>query len=240
VRLELAERMQCPRPHRATPLIIVARRSVDRELVDGVAGCAECYLEAVITAGDVIFPGGDVPAPRVRPTSDASHALGGAPEPGSADPGPLTRLIALLGLAEPGGAVLLTGRYAALARGLTAAVDVTAVAWNVAVPRSASATDGASATPAPEEAPSLNVSAVWLPEPVVPFADGTFRGAALDATTPLPVMLDAVRAVSVGGRIVGAASLDRPASVRELARDAEEWVGEKISGASGVVPLRRA
>jgi hypothetical protein len=240
VRLELAERMQCPRPHRATPLIIVARRSVDRELLDGVAGCAECYLEAVIAAGDVIFPGGDVTAPGARPASDVSHALGAATEPGSPDPGPLTRLIALLGLAEPGGAVLLTGGYAALAHALAAAVDVTAVTWNVAVPRSAPATDGALATPAPEEAPSLNVSAVWLPEPVVPFADGTFRGAALDATTPLPVMLDTVRAVSVGGRIVGAASLDRPASVRELARDAQEWVGEKISGASGVVPLRRA
>jgi len=239
VRLEQAERMQCPRPHRATPLIVVARRSVDRELVDGVAGCPECYLEAVITAGDVVFPGSDAQAPRGSRAADPSGVQGAAAEPASGIE-PLTRLIALLGLAEPGGAVLLTGRYAALAGALTAAVDVSVVTWNAAGARRTAANDAASVTLTPDEAASSGVCAVWLAEFVVPFTDGTFRAAALDSTVPLPAVLDAVRAVSVGGRIVGAASLDRPHTVRELARDAEEWVGERTSGASGVVPLRRA
>jgi len=207
MRLELAERMQCPRPHRATPLVIVARRKLDRELVDGVAGCPECYLEAAVSAGDVVFPGGVVREP-TTPSADADA---------------LARLIALLGLAEPGGAVLLTGRYAALAEPLSAAVDVAVVAWNAAVPRGGN-----------------GVSSIWLAEPTVPFADGSFRGAALDAGLSLPVVLDAVRSVSVGGRVLGSIALDRPATVRELARDAAEWVGERTSGASGVVPLRRA
>jgi hypothetical protein len=83
-------------------------------------------------------------------------------------------------------------------------------------------------------------STVWLAEPSVPFSDGSFRGAALDAELSLPVVLDAVRSVAVGGRVLGSIALDRPATVRELARDAAEWVGERTSGASGVVPLRRA
>jgi hypothetical protein len=215
VRLELAERMQCPRPHRATPLIVVARRSVDRDLVDGVAGCPECFLEAEVAAGDVVFPGAVV-GESTTPSVPAAPSLPDA----DTDTEALTRLVALLGLAEPGGAVLLTGRYAALAAPLTAAVDVAVVAWNAAVP-------GGS-------------SAVWLAEPAVPFTDGTFRAAALDAALPLPVVLDAVRSVTAGGRVLGAAALERPATVRELARDAAEWVGERTSGASGVVPLRRA
>lgn len=230
MRLELAERMQCPRPHRATPLIIVARRKVDRDLVDGVAGCPECYLEAAVTAGDVVFPGGVVgewTTPRGDAPADAQAA---APANIQADADALARLIALLGLAEPGGAVLLTGRYASLAESLCAAVDVAVVVWNAPLPRVAQV--------AAREPRSASV--VWLAEPRVPFSDGSFRGAALDAELSLPVVLDAVRSVAVGGRVLGSAALDRPATVRELARDATEWVGERTSGASGVVPLRRA
>ena len=44
----------------------------------------------------------------------------------------LDRLIALLGLAEPGGSVLLTGRYARLATDLARATDVAVVVmWSV-------------------------------------------------------------------------------------------------------------
>lgn len=206
MRLELAERLRCPRPHTPTPLIIVAQRAVERELIEGVAGCPVCRLEARIEDGHLRFPEAPAdPSPVAAP--DAERAL---------------RVIALLGLAEPGGAVLLTGAYAAYAGAIVRLVDVRAVVFGAAAER----VDG--------------VSAVHLPDPALPFTDGTFRAAALAADTSMPIVLDAVRCVTPGGRVLGARPLERPESVRELARDELEWVGEAERGASGVVPLRRA
>jgi len=209
MRLEVAERMRCPCPHAATPLIVVARRTLGRELVEGIAGCPVCRLEARIVAGHVVFPSG------VGATGE--HAFRATRPENEA----VERLAALLGLAEPGGAVLLTGCYARLASGLFRSVEVNAVALN---------------TPVQGE----GGWAVMLAEPSVPFTDGSFRAAALDAAVPPPVVLDAVRAVAVGGRIVGALPLERPSTVRELARDGEEWVGERAREAAEVIAIRRA
>lgn len=75
----------------------------------------------------------------------------------------------------------------------------------------------------------------------VPLAPGVLRAAWLDAATASPAMLDAVvRALRVGGRLVAPAHARVPAGVRELARDAHEWVAECVSAAgSAPVPLRR-
>lgn len=205
MQLEIAERMRCPRAHLATPLIIVAQRTAERELVTGVAGCMSCHLEAQVREGDVFFPGAAPPAPTAP--SATSEAL--------------DRLVALLGLAEPGGAILLTGRYAALAAAVAARVDVHVVVLNAEPVRGA------------------GVSVVHLAEPVVPFSDNTFRGAALDADTSMPVLLDVVRALQVGGRLLAALPLERPFGIRELARDATEWVGEREAGPTGVVRITR-
>ena len=205
MQLEIAERMRCPRAHAATPLIIVAQRTVERDLVTGVAGCMSCHLEAVVRDGDVFFPGASA---ATAPASDAA-------------PDALDRLVALLGLAEPGGAVLLTGRYAALAAAVASTVDVHVVVMNSEPVRGA------------------GVSAVHLPEPAVPFSDNTFRAAALDHDTSMPVLLDTVRALQVGGRLLAALPLERPFGIRELARDATEWVGEREAGPTGVVRITR-
>ena len=211
MRLEVAERMRCPRPHVPTPLIVVAHRTIDRELVEGVAGCPVCHLEAQVVDGLVWFPSADA-----RPVAAATSATSATT---SATTTAVERLVALLGLAEPGGTVLLTGRYAALAPALTRLADVDALLLNAA---------------------AAGASSVIVAESVVPFTDGTFRAAALDAEVSLPVALDAVRTVAEGGRIVGALPLERPSTVRELARDAEEWVGERELGAGPPIPLRRA
>lgn len=73
----------------------------------------------------------------------------------------------------------------------------------------------------------------------VPFADGTFAAAALDSRLTADALADAVRCVRVGGRVLGDATTVPPARVRELARDAQQWVGE-VAAPSVVVPLRRA
>lgn len=164
-----------------------------------------CRLEASIRDGDVFFPG----VPEAQ--RSASHT----------PPDAFDRVVALLGLAEPGGAVLLTGRYAALAAVVASTVDVHVVALNA------------------EPARGAGVSVVHLAEPVVPFSDNTFRAAALDADAPLPVLLDVVRALQVGGRLLAALPLDRPHGIKELARDATEWVGEREPGPNGVVMITR-
>ncbi len=117
--------------------------------------------------------------------------------------------------------MLLTGRYAALAAAVSEMVDVHVVVLNAEPVRGA------------------GVSVVHLPEPVVPFSDNTFRAAALDHDTSMPVLLDTVRALQVGGRLLAVLPLERPFGIRELARDATEWVGEREAGPTGVVRITR-
>lgn len=215
MRLELAERLRCPGAHAPTPLVVVAARTADRELVEGFAGCPVCHLEARITDGDVWFPSAE---------ADADADADAAGEPGREPASPtreepagerVVRTAALLGLAEPGGAVLLGGAgYAALAAALAESTGVSVVVLGAAQG------DG--------------VSAVHAPHGAVPFGDQTFRAAALDA-----VSADAVRAVVVGGHILAPAAAARPAGLTELARDAAEWVARR-EAPPVAVPLTRA
>lgn len=229
MRLDLAERLRCPADHVPTPLIVVARATRDRELLEGFAGCPVCHLEARVRAGDVEFPSGDAD---VRHGDDAAVGEAAprtvmAVEEWMPDVG---RLQALLGLDEPGGAVLLVGRYAALGPALAARADVAVVTVGPRVP----------VPPAVPGAPAEahGVSAVRGTPGRVPFADATFRGAALDAGVAPGLAEEAVRTVGVGGRLVGAAALARPAGTNELARDAHEWVAARET-LPQAVPLRR-
>jgi hypothetical protein len=210
MRLELVERLRCPRPHEPTPLIVLATEKRDRELVRGEAGCPVCHLRAQIVDGDARFEG--APFGAAASASTAAHD----------DRAALDRLEALLGLSEPGARVLLTGRYARLAAALARDVDAAVVSLNAAVPRA----EGS--------------SSVHLAEPAVPFTDATFNAIALDADVTQAVVTDALRALATGGRVLGKLPLRLPASVRELARDTEEWVGEKQGTPAPPLPLRRA
>lgn len=205
--------MRCPAAHAPAPLVVVARRTVERELVEGFAGCPVCHLEATVKGGDVVFPGAEGAEDAPRTSSSGSSADASAAR---------DRLVALLGLAEEGGAVLLTGRYVPLAAALRAVVDVAVICLNVKGP----AAEG--------------VSAVHLATPGVPFADATFRGAALDPALDAETVQDALRTVLVGGRVLGAHPLPILSMLKELARDDQEWLGERQAGPSGVIPLRRA
>lgn len=123
MRLDLAERLRCPAPHGATPLIVVARRTDERELLDGYAGCMTCRLEARVVDGIARFA---APHDITITTDREPSAAESAPAAISMHDADVERTAALLALAEPGGAVLLTGRYAALAAALNARFDVTA------------------------------------------------------------------------------------------------------------------
>jgi len=217
MRLELAERLRCPAAHVPTPLIVVAQRSAERELVTAMLGCPVCRLEGRIVDGDVRF---DAPA--------ADHRTAGSPAEARERAGPppeLDRVFALLGLSEPGGAVLLTGRYAALAGPLAALAEVSVVAMHGApADRAVSPADG--------------VAAVHGSPAAVPFIDATFRAVALDDDLPPPFAADAVRATAIAGRVLARATVPAPLGLKELARDDTEWVAARES-VGAIVELKR-
>ncbi len=213
MRLDLVERLRCPNGHAPTPLIVVASLKRERELLEGVAGCPVCRLEARITGGHVRFEG----AARATATNVTATGLA-AP----AAPAPeLERVVALLGLSEPGGAVLLTGRYAALAEALAALTEAAVIVMHAAAP------------PASER-----VSAVLGAPGTVPFIDATFRAAALDQATPPVIVEDVVRTVALQGRVLASVGLTPPHGLEELARDDREWVAARV-GSGAVVELKR-
>ena len=228
MRLEIAERLRCPRAHAPTPLVLVAERVVDRELIDGIAGCPVCLNEARIQNGDVSFAG------LAAPPASVPHRAVGDPPAAQPDRAALDRLRALLQLGEPGGAVLLTGRYARFAARLAEDLDVAVIVM------------------AATSVPGRGVSCVRAAERAVPFSDHTFRAAALDAAleASAPASLessfasaflaDAVRCVEIGGRVIGGADLTLPPLLRDLARDQTEWVGEREAGPPRFERLRLA
>jgi hypothetical protein len=130
------------------------------------------------------------------------------------------RLAALLGLTEPGGIVLLGGTWSDCAT----AIAELGVA-HVVVVNAASPTDG------PQEVSSVVV------DDRLPFAPGSVRAVALDAraATLLPSAAYVLRS---RGRLVGPAGSPLPNDVAELARDDEDWVGERTVVASPPVPLQ--
>ena len=84
-------------------------------MATGLLGCPACHARYPIADGVVDFAGG-TPGPRPPDESLPSEPV---------------RLAAQLGLAEPGGVVLLTGRYAFLADGLRELVEVTCLVADV-------------------------------------------------------------------------------------------------------------
>ena len=238
MRIELAERLRCPSPHAPTPLILVSQLAVERELITGILGCPVCRLEARITDGDLHFaPVAVTAAPVAAVAGDATAGVGGdatAGVAGDATAGvargdlvpDLDRVIALLGLSEPGGAVLLTGRYATLAARLSALAEVSVV---VMLPTQRGPTPGAE---------GAGVSALHGLLERLPFTDGTFRGVALSASTPPSMVSEAVRTTSLGGRVLADVDVTPTQGLKELARDDQEWVAAREQLTS-VVELKR-
>lgn len=213
MRLELAERLVCPRDHAPMPLIIVAQRVVGRDLHQGFAGCAECHLEARITQGLVEFP-----EPAAVVSVAAASPIASAPL--APTPERIERTAALLGLAEPGGTILLTGRYTALADRLTEEFELIAV-----IPATA-ATDASAPT-------SDRIVRIQHAAAHAVFSAQSFRAAALEEPTS-----EALRSLAVGARLLAPAATPTLPDTRELARDEEEWLAER-SAPTPIIQLGR-
>ena len=173
-------------------------------VASGTLGCPVCHARYAIREGVVDFTGG---APR-------SFLL-----PAQALKSDGMRLAAQLGLGGPGGLVMLTGRYAALAEALGEVVDVTCLAVD------------------PAQAP-LSAVRVELRDRI-PLPDATLRGAAIDEPRATPAFLaEVTRCTQAGGRVVAPARSWVPDGARLIARDEQEWVAE-VEGSVPVIQLRR-
>jgi hypothetical protein len=214
MRLDLAERLRCPRPHATTPLVVVASQVVERDLQRGVAGCPVCRYEARFEEGDLLGGAGESLARRTTHIIDERDP----------DADALDRLVALLAIDDASGAVLLTGRYGSFAATLAARTGVRVVV------------DGSRGSRSPEDP----VCAVLGFEESIPFSDGTFHAAALGADSPPELTAEVARVVMSGGRVLGTAALPLPAGLRELARDEREWVAVRESISRPVELTRRS
>ena len=128
------------------------------------------------------------------------------------------RLAAFLELTDARGFALLCGRWGAHADAIHQLAETQLVLVNP-----------------PRTVPADVAAGVVLTRDAVPFAEGSARALALDDPAPLEFARSAVRAVRVGGRVLGPATFDLPEGVTELVRDERMWVGEKTA-ASDVTP----
>jgi uncharacterized protein YbaR (Trm112 family) len=221
--IELVDALRCPFPHEETWLVASVTRFDGRDISEGALGCPICQRQFPVREGAVDFAPGSAGERDERDERDtpAADAVVGVDEQA------LLRARALLALDDGGGTVLVGGALAPLAEALADAVPVMPLLLNPAA--------GAGSGGRP---PSAMRAAGG-----VPLAAGVLRAAWLDAATATPPLLaGVVRALRPGGRLVAPAHAPVPAGIRELARDAREWVGERdatVPAASAPVTLRR-
>jgi uncharacterized protein YbaR (Trm112 family) len=207
--LELVDILRCPRPHEETWLVASATRMEDRHIVEGELGCHVCDEHYPIRNGVAQF--GERATARLVP-----------PPPVLARESAAMRLAALLGLAEPGGVVLLTGSFGNLAHPMAMMIgDTQLLVVN------------------PVEAIGFGdtVSALTTASSL-PLANSSCRGAAVDPSHADPEFAaEVARVLKSGARFVAPVTLPVPAGVTELARDDHEWVGEQRDAIGTLVPL---
>ena len=100
--VDLIQVLRCPLPHADGRLVAIATRTVDRHLIDGTLGCAECGAEYEVRDGAAWFHSRGATAAPAELAIDANDA------------GEVLRLAALLGVDDRGGRFLLDGGWSAM------------------------------------------------------------------------------------------------------------------------------
>ena len=213
--VEIVDALRCLRPHESTWLVLAAGRMDGRHVMDGTLGCHLCGTRYPIVDGVADFRDADA--------DHAAPAVPASPAPAAAAPDDVLRAAALLNHAEGAGFTVLAGPWVHTAPMLARLAPVPVVVVD----------------PPPGLAMGHGVSGVRVAGRL-PFADGAARGVALGAHTPAAMLLDAVRVLRSGGRLVAPAGMPVPPGITELARDAESWVGEGQAAPSRPVTLTRA
>ena len=201
--IELTEFLRCPFPHDEMHLIVVPDRMVGRMVVEGTIGCPVCRREFPVREGIALFDG------QTREET----------EPAPADPSLVEAVRALLGLANPGGYVVLVGSAAGLAPGLAGLLGgVHFIGVNA--PRSI------------EAAPPLSL---LVHRSSLPLRRSMARGIVLGGEVAVsPWLEEGVRVVLDGLRLVALRpDVHAPAGAAPLASGQGLWVGEKQRASGG-------
>jgi uncharacterized protein YbaR (Trm112 family) len=208
---DLLDALRCPGIHEESWLVAMVLEARGSTLFAAELACPVCGAEFRIADGIAYIPG-------LAPGSMPAPA--GPSEPVAIDL--VLRLAALLGVAESELPVALVGRYAMASGALASVVSAPQLLVN-----------SGAAIPAP------GVSRLVVADRL-PLGVETLAAIAVDAEHATPAWLaSAARALRLGGRLVAPADVPVPAGMRELARDATEWVAETTARASGLVELRR-
>jgi len=175
--LLLTDRLSCPRCGPEFGLVLLAERMEDRRVVDGVLGCSNCRDGFPVRGGfcDLRAP----PRGELAPGRVGDHS----PE----DPGATDRLMALLGVAQGPGTLLLAGSPARHAAGLAARIEgVEVVALDADMARW------------PEARGVSRMTA----RPGIPLFSQTLRGVAVDGALGERWLVEAARVVAPLSRVV--------------------------------------
>ncbi len=210
--LELVDVLRCPVPHEQSPLVAAITKRADRDVIEGVLGCAVCHAEYAIRDGVALFAGTAVSASDepLHPYAEPIDELA-------------VRCAAMLQLFDPGGVVVLGGRWGMAAAELTELTRTLAIVVDP-----------------PGEVRLGNGIAALRVGDVLPLAAGSIRGIALDERTSTPALVaSAARSLKPGGRLIAVATASLPAGVVEQARDDRHWVAEVGAAASAPVQLIR-
>lgn len=208
--LALTDHFRCTGNHAETWLVAQADAVQDRGMVEGTLGCPVCHVERVVRGGVVWWSGTPAPTP-----ADVCPDMTGEA---------LVRAGALLAFADSRQPYVLCGAAGLAANGLAAFADAPLVLLD------------------PPDDRAAPFATIVRGAPVVPFAARSVRGVLLvDAWASDAARVDsAVAALAPGGRLVAPAVLALPAGVRELARDASEWVAERAADVVGITRGARA
>ena len=211
--IELVDALRCPRPHEESWLVLAASRIEARHIREGTLGCPICRAAYEIHEGIADFrdgaSDGAAPLPGQAPSSHAPFEL---PE---AD-----QLAAMMSLGDPLGFAVLAGDWGRRAEALLEVVEAPPLLL---------------ANPPAEVTMRPGLSGVRSGA-ALPLALGAARAVAVDSADAAHVE-PAARATRVGGRVIAPAKAHVPDGVRELARDATVWVGEREASPSGLVTL---
>ncbi|NIN51158.1 MAG: hypothetical protein GTN62_13785 [Gemmatimonadales bacterium] len=200
--IELAEFLRCPHCNDdKQPCVLVPEEMVGRRVAQGSIGCPVCKN---------VYPIRDGVALLDLQVSDPPLPASGRAEP-VAPPGPSV-VQALLGLASPGGYVVLVGEAARVARGLARLLDGVHFV-------------GINAPPDVEPSPVLSLLRGWE---AIPLTSSMARGVVLDHEHGrAPWLSEAARLVLRGLRVVVFGEGATVPGVEQLASGGGLWVGQK-------------
>lgn len=170
----LTDHLRCPRCGPEFGLVLLADRVEERRVVEGHLGCSNCREQYPVRDGVVdLRTGPSAVSPAAAPATDPQEAA--------------VRIAALLGLAQPGGTVLIAGPGADLAPIMSPL---------------APGTEFVALHPAPSAAgESAGVTRVAAGRGI-PFANRSLRGVALTGGADPALVAEALRAVAPGGRVM--------------------------------------